>query len=366
MKTVLFEVQHLYYLPQFLPVIAELLDRENYLIYVTLSILEGTEKQKIFKNSFHDLPVQLINAKTEEKRQAKCRALKPDILFVGNTGKGIFPLTSHPLSIMIYHGIGLKLSYYKDASPHIDIYAVESQDRFNKMLSMGFQQEQLALCGFTKLDPLVKSKQRKKINFGQHFGFKNDKKIVFYAPTFYPSSIEKTINIFMNSEFDFNLILKLHQFSWQLNKYHHHIEIAQELSNNQNVYLIDESEYNILSYYSVSDLLLTDISSTMFEYLFLNRPIVQCLDFTLRKHHQLLPWLINQRLDLERMRNTKFTTRVDHVHQVIGSIQDGLNFPNRLNVQREKAKEEFLYKTDGAASRRLVDFVEAKLMDSSK
>ena len=53
---------------------------------------------------------------------------------------------------MVYHGIGLKQSYYKDTSSRINIRAVESAARFDELKNDGHQN--LLLTGYTKLDRL--------------------------------------------------------------------------------------------------------------------------------------------------------------------------------------------------------------------
>lgn len=366
MKTALFDVRHLYYLPQFIPVIDELLKRNNYAVYVTLSVAEGEEKENYFTHVFQDRQVHIIRGKTEKKRLAVCSSLKPDILFVGNTGK-IHELTKgNTLKVMIYHGIGLKTSYYKDTSSDIDIYAIESQERVDNMLAKGFKKKRLALCGFTKLDPLIKSCEKDPQNLLKEIGLDVDRKTVLYTPTFYPSSIDKTVKSLRNNDYDFNLIVKMHQFSWQLEKYRSHVEAISELGKKRNVYLIDKTEFNIIQYYSVSDLLLTDISSTLFEFLVLNRPIVQCLDFSFRKHHKLFPWLVNKRFDKARMEKVNFTYQINNADLLVESVNKILESPDELKNARTKAISDFHFLPDGNASRRLVDYIEAKLMDSTK
>ena len=53
---------------------------------------------------------------------------------------------------MVYHGIGLKQSYYKDTNSRINIRAVESAARFDELKKDGHQN--LLLTGYTKLDRL--------------------------------------------------------------------------------------------------------------------------------------------------------------------------------------------------------------------
>ncbi|MFQ6677777.1 MAG: CDP-glycerol glycerophosphotransferase family protein [Fidelibacterota bacterium] len=364
MKTALFDIRHLYYLPQFLPVIEELLKRNNYAVYVTVSVNESVEKENYLNKIFYHKQVHVIREKTDAKRLAKCSSLNPDILFVGNVRKTHPIANDQTLTVMIYHGIGLKTSYYKDTSPQIDVYAIESQERMDHMLSKGFNKDQLALCGFTKLDPLIKSKNRDQKDLLRELKLNEDKKTVFYTPTFYPSSIEKTVKSLVNHDFDFNLIIKMHQFSWQMKKYRYHIDAIQKLGGKENVYIVDKANTNIIDYYLISDLLLTDISSTLFEFLILNRPIVQCLDFTFRNHHKLFPWLVNKRFDKARMKKVDFTYQIKDANLLVELINKTLRLPEELTDERTKAISEFHYLPDGNASSRLLDFIEAKLMDS--
>lgn len=366
MRTVLFEVQHLYYLPQFLPVIDELLYRKKFLIYASISTNESASALAEFKRTFESRAVQTIQAKTEEQRIAQCKILKPDVLFIGNIGQSNWLASNNTFKVMIYHGIGLKSSYYKDTDLEIDMYAIESQERIDNMVKQGIEKNKLSLCGFTKLDPMTKRKGLTNKKLLAEMGLNPDKKTIFYSPTFYPSSLEKTVYCLQSNELNFNLIIKLHQFSWQLEKYIHHIEAIAKLVNKENIFIVKQDDQKILDHYLVSDLLLTDISSTMFEYLILDRPIVQCLDLSFRKHHELMPWLVNKRFDHERMEKVDFTYQTKSADELIGILSSALDTPDELSNKRKKAMKLFHYKIDGKASSRLVDDIEAKLLGAFK
>lgn len=364
MNSVLFEVQHLYYLPQFIPIMDELVSRKQYNLYVSLSCSEGESGLDQIKKTLKNKPIQFIRSKTEEQRIAQCRVVAPQILFVGNIGHLKEIASPSTLIVMVYHGIGLKSSFYKDMDDDIDLYAVESMNRVENMINAGLNREKIVCCGLTKLDPLFSNSKR---NFDISVWRLNPElKTVFYTPTFYPSSVEKTVDALLNHSLDFNLIVKLHQFSWQLEKYTQHQEIVQKLSQKKNVYIVPQYDIEILQYYLASDLLLTDISSTMFEYLVLNRPVVQCLDMTFRKHHELIPWLVNQRFDHERMQEVDFTYQVQNADDLIHTVQHALQNNSEMQSQRLKAIEMFHYNPDGQASKRLVDVIEAKLVKPYK
>ena len=77
---------------------------------------------------------------------------------------------------MIYHGIGVKTSYYNDLTRSMDLICVESVDREAMLKKMNFNAFN---TGFPKFD-LFKVKKPKQ-------------KIIYYMHLLFPSSLQKTI-----------------------------------------------------------------------------------------------------------------------------------------------------------------------------
>ena len=50
-------------------------------------------------------------------------------MIVGNVGQLTKIVSESTIAVMVYHGIGLKQSYYNDIDSRIDIRAVESESR---------------------------------------------------------------------------------------------------------------------------------------------------------------------------------------------------------------------------------------------
>ena len=90
---------------------------------------------------------------------------------------------------MIYHGIGIKPSYWLDNHKRLDMRFVESKYRVQQLKQNGVETD-LNITGFIKLDPIF---QRNKIDINkikQKYNLDPDKKTILFAPTFYPSSVE--------------------------------------------------------------------------------------------------------------------------------------------------------------------------------
>jgi len=95
----------------------------------------------------------------------------------------------------------------------------------------------------------------------------------------------------------------------------------------------------------------------LFEYLSVNKPIIQVLVLSKRINHRLFPWILSRRLDLERSSEIDFTTQVRQIQNLSEEIRNLLRNPTYLEDKRLGAQHEYLYKTDGLASSRLVDAI---------
>ena len=154
MKKVLFETHHLYYWPNFLPVAEEFIKRNNYILNVSMPKRSSLEQEKILSKSCTQIGISFITAGCEEERINKLYEENYDIIIVGNVGQLKQLAIPKTLVVMVYHGIGLKNSYYNDIDKRVDVRSVESLERFNELKDNGH--DNLSLTGFTKLDRLAK------------------------------------------------------------------------------------------------------------------------------------------------------------------------------------------------------------------
>ena len=358
MTSILFECHHLYYLPNFLPIIEEFQRRGGYALSASISHTINDPERRHFSEEVETLGIEFIDGNNEATRQTELRSRKFDVVIVGIPGMLEKVVSDNTVAVMVYHGIGLKESYYRDNSPRINIRAVESQERYDELTRRG--EANLVLTGYTKNDPLAVMNSQKKTELLDTFNLSPQRPTLLYAPTFYPSSVEQMLPKLPGLAQEVNVIIKLHGFSWSQRRYKHHSEQAKQITG-QGIYLVTREDYNIVPYYSVSDILLSDISSTLFEYLALNRPIIQTTFFKPRLKHRILKSRLRMRLDLARSSEIDFTHRLDHPEELTEMVSETLKNPNSMSVVRLKAAERHLYRTDGKASARLVDAIIEKL-----
>ncbi|MFQ6673443.1 MAG: CDP-glycerol glycerophosphotransferase family protein, partial [Fidelibacterota bacterium] len=333
MISVLFETHHLYYLPQFEPVIRELQRRGGYEICISMPRSVDLWEQNYLAQAASELGTEYVTSRTEESRVSDLRSRDFDVVVIGNVGRLEDVVTESSLAVMVYHGIGLKWSYYRDVTPRIDIRAVESEPRFTLLRKEGAHN--LALTGFTKLDPLITGLGIETDSLLGKCGLNPARKTVLYAPTFYPSSLEKLLPELPRLAQQVNVVVKLHNFSWYKERFSHQSRKARKVAaGEQNVFLVPREEFNILPYYASAHVMISDISSTLFEYLVLNRPIIQTDFYALRLKHRLFPSRLTRKLDLPRAEEVDFTHRMSDPKGVHSLVAHTLSHPHELQERR--------------------------------
>ena len=359
MISVLFESHHLYYLPNFLPIIQEMRRRTEYEIYASIPHYMPKEEIRIFNQICNDNNILTVANNNEEDRIQTIINKEFDIIIVGNVGNIEKIATDNTLTVMVYHGIGLKQTYYNDIVERIDIRAVESKERFDILSNQGHTN--LVMNGYTKCDPLIKDDEATK-DLLMNIGLDKSKKTILYAPSFYPSSIEKIYPELQYFSNEFNLIIKLHNFSWFQKRYQYQSEMMKNLdSRSNNLYLAKPNDIDVIPFMKVSDLLISDISSTIFEFLPLDRPIIMAECFTIRFKHRIFKKRFSRKLDLERYDSIDFVNRINDPGQLNGLIYHCIEYPSELSSLRKEAIEKYLYKNDGKASSRLIDEIESRI-----
>ena len=359
MITTLFESHRAYYLPNFFPIIREMKNRTGYKIYASIPLTMPLEERDIFSDVCKENNISIITAINETARVEKLKERKFQVIIVGNVGKIEQIADPSSLAIMVYHGIGLKQTYYRDITDRIDIRVVESKERYDILQKQG--QKNLVLTGYSKCDPLVEY-DNSQADILDKLGLDPTKKTVLYAPSFYPSSIEKISPELAQFSNEFNLIIKLHNFSWFQKRYQYQSVLIRTVTDNlKNSFLAQPFDIDVIPYMLASDLLISDISSTIFEFLPLDRPIIMAECFLIRLKHRIFKRRFKRKLDLDRFDAIDFVYRINEPAQLNGLVYHAIEYPDEMSKMRVDAGERYLYKTDGKASSRLLDVIEKEL-----
>ena len=206
------------------------------------------------------------------------------------------------LNIELWHGFPLKgignmskedkvnMPFISEQWNNLDAI-ISYSEFYNIFMSSAFwiEKEKFLITGMPRNDFLYKSDGKKQILNLLNLNM-NDKKVLFYLPTFRKSVHQKNMTKIWDNIFgmaDFNL----EQFNSFLNKYNLHLIV--KLHPNEENYVISKLQQmkvnnitllknevlnnSVVDLYEIlnaADLLITDYSSVYFDFLLLNRPII--------------------------------------------------------------------------------------------
>ncbi len=361
--SILFDVYHLYHLAQFDPLIDLLENDDRFKIFFSTSGKNRKEEIEICTSILNKRKGSFIFHENEDIRKTKIKKLNLDVFICGWSRYEIESYVSKTtLVIMIYHGIGVKPSYWRDNNKRLDVRFVEGQYRIDQLRKHGVDTD-LVLTGYIKLDSLFNKNSYYYKDKEESLGLDKSKKTILYAPTFYPSSLEKLGLSLGDITSGYNLIIKPHMWTYYLDSFGgislkgQRKLIFKLIDQFDHIRLLEPAEYNVTPYYKISDLLLTDASSTIYEMIALSKPVVVNRFYHLKLSHKIFQKrLYKRRLDKEMNDEVeKFCFLADNVKQLPLTIEKALNQNNKNTALIEEYQKKMLYKLDGSASMRARD-----------
>jgi len=362
---ILFDSYHLYHLPQFDPVIELLAKDERFEIFHSTCSENKKIEMDLCISILKLKPGKLIFANSEKERMDKIKDLDLDVFICGWSRYPLSKFVSdNTLVGMIYHGIGVKPSYWRDNSERLNIRFVEGPYRINQLRENGVNTN-LELTGFTKLDPLFNVENNNGQILKKSMNLDLNKKTILFAPTFYPSSIERFGMKFGELTSSYNVILKPHMWTFFLDEFSDYNlkpqrKLAYRLAEKfEHIKLLGPELYNIVPYYNISDVLLTEASSTIYEMIALEKPVIVNRFFKLKLSHKLFRYrLFKKRLSKEMNNDIlNFCFEMQKSKYLRETLDLAFNKNNdRLSIIREYQKK-MLYKLDGKASERVRDVI---------
>ncbi len=343
-----FCVEALYYLPHFLPVGDEMKRRG-----LPHSWLFSGEAGKYSGIVAEDLGLKLITGAPERPDAGA------DFFIFGNAYGRLAAVPG--ITVLIYHGIGTKTCYYDQDLDRFHIRFLEGEYRRSELdrRSPGREQER-PVVGFSKLDPAVRFSSTDREALLLSLGLSPSRKTVLYAPTYYPSSIALMGDSFPDDCSDLNVIIKPHQFTYG-NKYRNERRIMEGWGRHENVYLAKQEEFNILKFFSVSDIMISDESSAIFEFAALGRPVIRNRFTRLRTSYRLFPWKIRKRMDADIERYSDIALDAHDYGETLNILNEVLSNPPADHALMKQYSRELLGEVDGRVSERIVDYLISRL-----
>jgi len=216
--------------------------------------------------------------------------------------------------------------------------------------AFGFNKEILEI-GYPRNDVLFRKNNRKDIEeIKDKLGLPKDKRIILYAPTWRDNEFYGKGKYKFNPRINFDLLMKeLKKDTVMIVKYHYLVMDQIDWSPYRGFIYTYDMSYDISLLYLVSDMLITDYSSVMFDYSLLKRPMAfYCYD-------------------LEEYKNTLRGFYFDFMNEAPGPVvettEDLISAIKDYDFNKYQEKyqifcKKFNHADDGNASGKIVDLIE--------
>jgi len=273
-------------------------------------------------------------------------------------GHGFGPLSSLPAgtrSAQLHHGIGMKADVYDEDNFRMDVRFTEGP-HYTEVLGRMFPRARLVEVGYPKVDPLFwPADERPRFDL-EGVGLDPARPTIMYAPTAFPSSFDAMPDRWPEHFAEFNLIVKAHQFSYFKSRYASHRRKMARWGRASNVHVVPSSEFDPVPYFAVSDLLISDASSVLFEFAATDRPVVWC-DFSKLglQYRGPFRYRLERRMDRDIERYADICAHAPRYADLGRVVRDELAHPGRHGPKRREYTARLVGPTDGRASERIAD-----------
>ncbi|MCT2535294.1 CDP-glycerol glycerophosphotransferase family protein [Aquibacillus koreensis] len=234
-----------------------------------------------------------------------------------------------------------------------------SQNKYSSEIfrsAFGFEKEMLEF-GYPRNDILINNNNEESIEkLKKNLGLPKDKRIILYAPTWRDNSFYQKGKYKFNTELNIELLKEhLSEDYVIIIKAHYLVVDSLDTSRHSDFVYTFSPEQDISDLYLVSDILITDYSSVMFDYSNLKRPII-FYTFDIEAYKESIRGFYFD-LELEAPGSMVQTNT-----ELINAIKDAKKNQNKYKEQYDRFVKKYNYLDDGKASDRVIELV--KSLDS--
>ncbi len=345
-----FYVSYPYYFPHFLP-ISQKLQAMGHKVHYVLSNEKNTQLiEKIAKQNGLDYSLG-----ENQLRNIECQ-----YVFFANQNSVARELKAK--TIFLEHGIGSKSMRFYSAIEYFDIYLVEGKHKFQRLSELYPEHKhKLRKVGFSKFDAILNMTEAQIKEQREKYGFSDNKKTILYAPTFFPSSIEKMSDGFPYDFAEQNILIKAHYLTYERKQYKKQRDKLSRWAEAPNCHVVGVDEYNIVPLFAISDVMISDESSAMFEFASLNRPVISNRYVKLRFSYYLMPWKLNKRIDKSKDKYRDILYNANSYKETVSYTQRALENPQEQEALRLAFAGDICGTIDGQVSNRIMNVLENEI-----
>ncbi len=350
----LFKIGYAYHKAAFDPIIDLLISNENYDVWFSLDM------EKI-KHLIFEFPYR--NRIIDEWKRLGYRFTTEtkgfDIVIAGDTLRNA-EAYGKTLLIFLNHGTGIKNILYRNlARAKGDKYQifVEGQHRVDSLHACPhLGDSEVHLIGLPKLDYYFQGRYERDEVLSK-LGLDPARQTLLFAPTYKPTCMYDIKDDIFTQTKGYNLIIKLHPYSW-MGKYAPHKQhriFQRRVKRYSHAVLLPFTEFSILPYYVAADTILSEASSTVFDFIAFSKfGIVYDLPCNKLKHSDGQPLL---EIDNREFLKGAFP-HIQSGKQLPEAIVTALNPSPEMKQKADEYRDKYFYKLDGKASERFVSKME--------
>ena len=350
---VAFDTRNVYYLPQYIPII-EILKRNDH--QILLVCYEKKNKKAPFEKLISDIGIECIWLDEDADALNYYKRMEPDWIIFGNPCSYVNDLPKNTKTAQLGHGVGPKPSYYHKSKTPMTIRFIEGKLRLETIRKL-YPNDRFEQTGFSKLDPIFNHTEAG-LDLNR-LGLDESKPTILYAPTFNPSSLERFPNNWPNDFPDYNILIKPHTFTYTRSRYKKQRQKLRRWSSCENTYVASELDLSLLPFMETADILLSEASSTLFEFAALDKPVIVCNFFKLKwSYRGPFKYRFKKRFGKDNVIYEDIGLHVNSYKALLKAIPQQLANPEEFSSNRRRYTEDHVGPTDGLASQRIVDYLE--------
>lgn len=254
------------------------------------------------------------------------------------------------------HGVGIKTlrirNIVKQRNTNYHVF-LEGQYWLDYIESIGCgSAASFLVTGLPKLDAFFQKGRYNNDELSRKTGLDPEKKTVLFAPSYKPSCIQYIGESIVELIADYNLVIKLHPYSWG-GKYAPHSQhrLYQDLAEkHRELFLVPKEEYDVYPYLNLADTIISDTSSVINEFLALGKHgVIYELPYSSLNHSDGMPVLsIDPKLWLKGA-----FPHISSPEELKDAVANAVNPSEPMKSKLAEYRDYFFFGLDGNASIRV-------------
>ena len=276
------------------------------------------------------------------------------------------PERFRPASLgIVNHGTGIKTVFYRllrRQPPEVRYHLfLEGHYRHQKLQEHGLAKRHFVhITGYPKLDPYFQGRYRRD-QVLQQWGLDPTLPTVLYAPSYKPSALEVLGEEILRATRGYNLLIKLHPFSWTgwYAPHRHHKQMERWVRRYSHAVLLPFEAFRVMPCVAAADVVVSEVSSTLFEFLAAGKfGVIVDLPYDRLRHSDGEPLL---EVDNTRLFEGAFP-HVQGPGDLAGALEQALHPTRTMRRALDQYRRRFFYGLDGKAAHRIVAIVKQQVM----